>query len=74
MVIYPEGHHYRNIVSKVKLIYSRDGFCLLVELHQEGSAINRATPFSLIEFNCVSDPFHSNLQHTINHEMLELGT
>ena len=34
----PEGHQNRYIGSKVTAILLKGSFCLLVELHQEGSA------------------------------------
>ena len=42
----PEGHQNRIIGSKVTVILLKGGFCQLVELHREGSAINGATPSS----------------------------
>ena len=38
--INPEGHHITSLVQKLRLFYTRGGFCLLAELHREGSAIN----------------------------------
>ena len=46
----PEGHHNRIIVSKATVILLRSGFCLLVELYREGSAINGATPSSFFYY------------------------
>ena len=45
-IINPEGHPNCINGSRVTVILLMDGFCLLGELHREGSANNGATPSS----------------------------